>query len=398
MRVGIDARPLQGETQFRGIGKAFDFLLQAVLKQYTRGNSFVFYIDDAQPVPELLAKFPASKFISIPATQLGRKRFFRSFIPPYKTARPASEDVDVFFQYDAYLGVPTGVPSVVVFHDLIPYLFRNAEKQEPAKGIRKYKNTLAGYLYWKKYLHTLRQYKRATKIIAISESSKQDYLKHLGYHKPEDVTVIYHGVGGFHEPGKPSTQAEKLAAKPYLLYVGAIDFRKNVVGLLQAFYDLKPDHPDLRLLAIGKEFALHDQLGDRGWFKLLDSNPAYAKDVLTPGFINHDDLIWLYQHAEAFVFPSRYEGFGLPVLEAMQAGCPVVAYKNSSIPEVAGDAALLVEDGNEIAPVILKLLSDNNLRRQLISKGKEQVKRFTWEKTAKQTMELLGKTSQGKGI
>jgi len=389
MRVGIDARPLQGETQFRGIGKAFDFLLRAVLAKHTKDNSFVFYIDDALPVPELLNRFPDAKFISIPATQLGRKRFFRSFIPPYKTAQPSKSDVDVFFQYDAYLGVPTSVPSVVVFHDLIPYLFRNAEKQEPATGVRKYKNALAGHLYWKKYLRTLRQYRRATKIIAISESSKRDYLKYLGYHKPEDITVIYHGVGGFHKPGKPSAKAKELAAKPYLLYVGAIDFRKNVVGLLQAFYDLKPDYPDLRLLAVGKEFALHDQLGDRGWFKLLNSKPEFAKDVLTPGFIDHDDLIWLYQHAEAFVFPSRYEGFGLPVLEAMQASCPVVSYKNSSIPEVAGDAALLVEDGQPIAPAIRELLSDSALRQRLISQGAQQVEKFTWDKTAEQTLEVL---------
>jgi len=297
-------------------------------------------------------------------------------------------------QYDAYLGVPTSVPSVVVFHDLIPYLFRGAEKQEPATGLRKYKNALAGYLYWKKYLRTLRQYKRATKIIAISESSKRDYLEYLGYHKPGDVTVIYHGVGGFHEPGKPSAQAEQLAAKPYLLYVGAIDYRKNVVGLLQAFYDLKPDFPELRLLAVGKEFALHDQLGDRGWFKLLNSKPEYANDVLTPGFVGHDDLIWLYQHAAAFVFASRYEGFGLPVLEAMQAGCPVVAYRNSSIPEVAGDAALLADDGDVIAPVIRRLLSDDSLRQKLIASGKEQVKKFTWDTTAGQTINVLNDTAR----
>lgn len=394
MRIGIDARPLQGETQFRGIGKAFQFLLEAILDGHSSDNSFVFYVDDGLPVPGLLHKFPDARFLGIPTTRLGQKRYFRSFLPSHKMPNPLPEDVDVFFQYDAYLGVPTSVPTVVVFHDLIPFLFRDAEKQEPAKGVRKFKNALAGHLYWKKYLRTLRQYKRAAKIIAISESSKRDYIEHLGYHKPEDITVIYHGVGGFHEPGKPSAQAKKLAAKPYLLYVGAIDFRKNVVGLLHAFYDLKRDYPDLRLLAIGKEFALHDQLADRGWFKLLNSRPDYAKDVLTPGFVGHDDLTWLYQRAEAFVFPSRYEGFGLPILEAMQAGCPVIAYSNSSIPEVAGNAALLVDDGQAVAPAIRELLSDTSLRTKLIASGKEQVKKFTWEATAEKTIKLLAEAGR----
>ena len=386
MKIGIDARPLQGETQYRGIGKSLENVLRVLLADPGE-HSFVFYIDGGLTIPSLLENFPGRKLIAIPSTRLGRKRYFRSVLASYRPARVRRQDVDVFLQYDASLGVPTSVPCVTVFYDLIPLLFRDKEKKQSAAGLRKYKNSLAGNLYWKKYIRTFSQYKRAQKIIAISHVSKQDYLKHTGSH--QDVAVVHLGASGFGEAAAPTDPVQKLTSRPYLLYVGGIDFRKNVVALVQTFYELKLDFPDLRLLAVGKEFGLESQLGDLGWQAVIASNKAYAKDILTPGFISDSDLAWLYGHAMAFVFPSRYEGFGLPVLEAMQAGCPVVAYDNSSIPEVAGDAALLVPDGDSLVPAITKVLKDEALRQTLIQKGKARAKRFSWDRTARETLAIL---------
>ncbi len=387
MRVGIDARPLQGETQFRGIGKSLDNLIKVFAREYSDVHSFVFYVDGDIATPSIIKEFPNSKVIAVDSPMLGRKRYARSVLNSYKKAKPSTSDVDVFLQYDASLGVPTSVPCVTEFYDLIPLLFKDKEKQHRVKGIRKYKNSLARNLYWQKYLRTLKQYKYSKKLIAISEASKQDYLGHTK--SKQDVRVVHLGTTGFDKSVGASKEIHKLTAKPFILYVGGIDVRKNVVALIDTFYELKNEFPDMRLLNVGKEFGFENLLGDQGWHKALSVNSEYAKDILTPGFISDEDLAWLYAKAMAFVFPSRYEGFGLPVLEAMQAGCPVVAYNNSSIPEVAGDAALLVPDGQTMVPAIKKILQDKELRQDLVTKGKKRAAQFTWEKTAKETLAVL---------
>ncbi|HXY18123.1 MAG TPA: glycosyltransferase family 1 protein [Candidatus Nitrosopolaris sp.] len=389
MKIGIDARPLQHETQYRGIGKALEFFLLALPDCLEPDDSLVFYLDSGLPRPKILDNFPKSRTVKIATTRLGRKRYFRSFLPSFRPLKPRAGDVDVILQYDASFGVPKNVPSVVTFLDLIPVLFRGQEKQRPVKGFRKGKDALARSLYWKKYLRVLELYKNASKIVAISASSRNDLLKHMTGINPDDVAVVHLGVNAAAQTGKPGAKIKNLAAQPYLLYVGGIDIRKNVVGLLETFYQLKPRHPRLRLIMVGKEFELKERLEDLGWFTVLDSQPAYAKDVIIPGFVSHDDLFYLYQHTEAFVFPSRYEGFGLPVLEAMSAGSPVIAYDNSSIPEVAGDAALLVEDGKSLAPAVEKLLGDPALHRRLVKKGHRQVSKFSWHKTVTDTLKIM---------
>src|SRR6266404_1139697 len=389
MRIGIDARPLQHETQYRGIGKSLEFFLLALPDCLEPDDSLVFYIDSGLPRPKILDNFPDSRIIKVATSRLGRKRYFRSFLPSFRPLKPRTKDVDVVLQYDASFGVPKNVPTVVSFLDLIPMLFRDQEKYRPVKGIRKGKDVLARSLYWKKYLRVLDVYKNASKIVAISASSRNDLLKHSREIKPEDVIVVHLGVNAVAQTGQPSSKIKKLASHPYLLYVGGIDIRKNIVGLLEAFYELKPKHPKLRLIMVGKEFELKDRLEDLGWFTVLDSKPDYAKDVIIPGFVSHDDLFYLYKHTEAFVFPSRYEGFGLPILEAMDAGSPVVAYSNSSIPEVAGGAALLVEDGKPLEPAVEKLLNNPALHRQLVDKGHRQASKFSWHKTVTETLDIM---------
>jgi len=390
MKIGIDARPLQGETRFRGIGQSFEYLLKTILKHHADDHEFVFYVDDELETPELIGHFPKHRVISVPAFELGRRRYFRSFLNSFRTATPRKKDVDVFFQYDATLGVPTSVPTVTIFHDLIPYLFRGQEKKQIATGLRKYKNKLAGSMYWQKYLRILGRYKRSRKIIAISNASKKDYLKYVGGIAEKDVVVVHHGFGENHNTNpKPSKQAKELASQPFIVYVGGIDLRKNIAELVRTLYAVKPDFPKLRLVAMGKEFSLTPQLGDVGWSAALSKNKEYAKDVLTPGFLSSDDKSYLLSKAEALVFPSLYEGFGLPVLEAMQAGCPVICYKNSSLSELVGDAALVVKNGEALAPHLKKLLSDKKLHQQLAKAGPKQAATFTWEKTAAETLKVL---------
>lgn len=389
LRIGIDARPLQGETRFRGIGKSFEYLMKAMLR-YHSDYPYIFYVDKALPHPDLIQNFPNHQIKYVPTSNLGRRRYFRSFLNSYPTARPSNKDVDVFFQYDATLGVPTSVPTVTIFHDLIPYLFRGQEKKQAAEGLRKYKNKLAGNMYWGKYLRVLKRYKRSAKIIAISQASKRDYIEHLGNFNPKDIVVIHHGFGEDHPAEhKPSAKAKQLASKPFIMYLGGIDLRKNITELVRVFYAIKPDFPDLRLVAVGKEFELNDQLGDVGWNAELAKNKQFAKDVLTPGFLDGSDMSYLYAHAKVFVHPTLYEGFGLPLLEALQAGCPLICYDNSSIPELVGDAAVVVKNGQPLAPHVKKILSDAKLSARLAKAGPKQAAKFTWERTADETLKAL---------
>lgn len=393
MRIGIDARPLQAETRFRGIGKALGFFLEAFADCVEAEDKIIFYIDPGLPTPDTLKLFKNSVTKHTESTPIGRMRYIRSVLPQFAPVKPKASDIDVLLQYDGSLGVPRSVPTVCMFHDLIPYLFRGQEKQMTAGGLRKYKNKLAGSLYWQKYLRTLRLYKKAAHILAISESSKRDLLKFDRSITSDRVDVAYLGSRPHVSAKGGGSKVRELTKNPYLLYVGGIDLRKNVTGLLEAFYEAKSTHPDLRLICVGKEFELQSQLGDLGWNDVLHSNSKYAKDVINPGFVDEPSLTYLYEHASAFVFPSRYEGFGLPAIEAMQASCPVIAYNNSSIPEIVGDAALLLPDGSSLTPAINRILSEQGLRKQLIAKGVKQAKLFTWKKTAEQTLAVLRETA-----
>ena len=260
MKIGVDARPLQHETKYRGIGKALQSMLIELRNILAPDDSVCFYIDDGLPKPRILKEYPDSRVIKIPTSKLGRKRYARSVLPSFRPISPRHSDIDVLLQYDASFGVPAKVPTVVAFHDLIPYLFRGQEKQRPAKGFLKAKDTLARNLYWKKYLRVWKYYGRAKKVIPISNSSKQDLLNYIPDVKEKDVEVVYLGVAHSEVPGSSSAEARRLASQPFLIYAGGIDTRKNILALLESFFKLKKSNPSLRLIMVGKEFALADQL------------------------------------------------------------------------------------------------------------------------------------------
>ncbi len=392
MNIGVDIRPLQRETRFRGIGKHLEHLLAAMAK-LPNEHHFIFFAEKGLPLPkELLETFSSSEIRYLPPYYLSRIRFIRAFAPPSRIIKTDPSEIDVMFVSDATVGMPKGAPVVAVFHDIIPFLFRDKEIIEKTKGIRKLKRQLASSLYWQKYQRFLNSFSQATHIIAISEQSKKDLHKYVPSTSHIPTTVIYHGAPDL----LASSSKAKLpkSIKPndtFLLYVGGIDLRKNIVGMAKAFVAIKKTHPKLKLVVVGKEFGLTDQLHDLGWYNAL-KGIDYAKDVINTGFVDDATLAVLYAKAKAFIFPSQYEGFGLPILEAMQEGCPVVTYDNSSIPEVAGDATLLVRDHPSFVSALRSALDDPKLRANLIKKGKQQAKKFTWEKSAKQTLAVLEKS------
>jgi glycosyltransferase involved in cell wall biosynthesis len=206
----------------------------------------------------------------------------------------------------------------------------------------------------------------------------------------EKMVVIYNGVNEQFIP-MDRRQAQSLLAdkyhidSPFVLYAGKLQSRKNIIRILQAFDIVRRDvRPDLKLVLAGRRTWKSEGLDET-----MDRLNVRDK-VIELGYIRNDDLPLLYSGAEVFVFPSLWEGFGIPVIEAMACGTPVVTSNISSLPEVAGDAALLVDPYsiNDIAAAMERLLSDGELRQRLHDKGLERVKAFSWRNTALRTRQL----------
>lgn len=235
---------------------------------------------------------------------------------------------------------------------------------------------------------------RADQVMAVSGATRRDVLNVMGL-PPDQVRQIYNAIDpGFLEsetdPGKRREVLDRYQIHyPYLLYAGSVNPRKNVARIVEALALLRQDlegHPrykDLRLVIIG------DQISKYPGLRRAVHQARVADAVRFLGFVKREELKVFYQGAEVFVFPSLYEGFGLPPLEAMALGTPVVTSGVSALPEVVGDAAMIVKPENvfDIARGIREVLLDDSLRADLVARGREQVKRFSWYDTARQVLE-----------
>lgn len=233
--------------------------------------------------------------------------------------------------------------------------------------------------------------KRADRIISVSEFTKKQIMKY--YRVPEEkITVIYEGASDKFLPIRDKELIKPVLEKygikkRYILFVGRVEPRKNIVGLLNAFVYIKnKGMKDFCLVIVGnqdkifQEKELFDQIKELQ----LDS------DVIFTGGVSDEDLPVLYNEAEVLVYPAFAEGFGLPVLEAMACGTPVVTSNTTSLPEVTGDAAILVNpySSEEIGQALEKILNDDSLRRELALRGLQRAKKFSWQDAAKKTIEV----------
>lgn len=263
-------------------------------------------------------------------------------------------------------------PVVVLIHDMMYHLFPHHW-------------TWSDQLYFRVAVSTLTPHSAA--IAAVSHSTRDDIFKFVSV-PPERVEVIYPGVpDGFGVVPVADTsdlRTRYQLARPFVLYVGGFHPRKNMTGMLDAFETIASqiDH-DLVLI------------GPAAW-----KNPAIAQRIQQShaadrirfvGFVPREDLPLFYNCSDLFVFPSFYEGFGLPVLEALACGCPIITTNVSSLPEVAGDAALLVEPGDTqaLSDAMSRVLLDSNLRDRLRQRAVQQAQRFSWETAAAKTLALL---------
>lgn len=249
-------------------------------------------------------------------------------------------------------------------------------------------------LFAKKDLYQLTNWteysaKQATYIFTISNSSRNDIIKSYKV-KPDRVTVTYPGIRevSLEKAAAMETLLKKYTISPrYILFVGTLQPRKNIVGLIQAFSLLKKEkaYEDVDLVVVGKKGWLYEET--------LQAPEKYGvvSSVKFLDFVPNEDLPSLYKYAQCYVLPSLYEGFGLPVLEAMQYGCPVITSNISSLPEAGGDAALYVDpkDAADIAAKIKKVVDNKDVRENMVKKGYAHLKKFSWEKAAEETLKVL---------
>ena len=242
--------------------------------------------------------------------------------------------------------------------------------------------------------------KWARTIISVSRNTKADLIK-LYNIKEDKIRIIYEGYDrNFQFPisnlqsnsneqisnDNKESISHKLKAKSYLLFIGRIEERKNVANIVNTFEILKEQYKiPHKLILAGKPGFGYEKIKDR------IANVNCRKDIVELGFVSEEEKWNLLKNADVFIFPTLYEGFGIPILEAQSVGVPVVASKNSSIPEVVNDSALLVDSNNaeEIADAVYKIISDDEYKKDLIQKGLENVKRFSWSKCAREIENIL---------
>ncbi len=239
-----------------------------------------------------------------------------------------------------------------------------------------------------------RSVRRADAVVADSQATCADLARLLGV-APERVTVVYPGVGPEFRP-LPPEECEPVRARlglpdEFLVFVSTISPRKNVARLVEAFGALAAGRPALRLVIIGQRGWMYEEV-----FATVERLGLGGR-VLEPGFVHDKDLPAVYNLARASVYPSLYEGFGFPALEALACGTPLITADNSSLPEVAGDAALLVsaEDSAALAGAIARVLDDAGLRAGLRAAGPPRARLFSWDKAARQILDCYQALTYG---
>lgn len=258
-------------------------------------------------------------------------------------------------------------------------------------------------VYHLAYLHTLNPLEKiyartvlplaarlSERVITVSRFSRDEIVRHTGT-RSDKVVVIHNGVDE-PAPARADSDEPLVPAGRYLLYVGNVKPHKNVTGLIRAFALFHGQFPDVRLVVAGrKEGFVHGVEGLDG----LITGLGLGGRVVFTGHVRDEVLSGLYARASALVFPSFYEGFGLPPLEAMAWGVPVVASRAASIPEICGDAALFADphDREDFARALGRVFSDEGLRAELIRKGSERVKGFSWRTSAARHLELFEELS-----
>lgn len=374
MNILFDASPLL--NQKTGIGYYTYSLVTAMLKLNPENSYYLFDKYSCNILPNNIAlenntKMPLHGNLSRLRSKLFYYLWYYAGLSVFDLKLGLKADISHGVNF---YPIPTkNGKSVVTIHDL--YFLINPQ----------HLGTIAkATLPWEIY----KSAQKADFIITVSESASRDVLDKLSIN-PDKVRAIpvaareqFRCINN--EEINSETREKYVNGQPYILFVGTLEPRKNLVRLVKAYGSIKKRGYPHKLIMAGRRGWLYEEI-----FQTINQL-GLEKDVITPDYIPEEDLVALYNAADLFAFPSLYEGFGVPVLEAMACGAPVITSNTSSLPEVAGEAALLVhpEDVDGLTNSIEKILTDKELRSSLRQKGFEQAQKFSWIKTAQQTMEV----------
>ena len=399
MKIGIDLRALQTGHKFRGIGEVAKQITSRIITLGIEDNEFIFYeYEDADDPKTMLSLPNGIKFRVITQgrviekTQRSRGQKLRAaFNQLYGTPVKGSGESDVFLQYDYAFGVPKDAKTILVMHDLIPLIFKTQYFESawiPFRN-RALRTTLRTMFANYRYMRLLRRgLANAHSVVCVSASTKKDVIKF--FHVPEHKLQVVH-LGVDVKPAKTAdaVKPSQLPAKPYLLFVGAGDARRRIDDLVVVFNNLKADGNDIQLALVGENFASAEKIPNLMTRDAVLSS-SYIKDILTLGYVDDSTKQALYKGAIAFVYPTLYEGFGIPVLEAMLLRCPIVTYRNSSIPEVGGTYAHYAYDWQGMKEITEMLLSqDAEQRGRELNASYAHAVAFTWDASAEKIFDII---------
>ncbi|MFH0912456.1 MAG: glycosyltransferase family 1 protein [Patescibacteria group bacterium] len=384
MRIGVDIRGLL-TGQWSGIEQYTLKVLEHLL-QLDKTNTYVlFYVayrDLDKKLTALLADHSLLSQSNVEVCQLNWVNFPLLLHALWKPLGWPPVDkicggLDIMWQPSPrLLPVSRKCPTVITFHDLVFAIYPQ---------FYTWKSRL-----WQWQMNYPYLAQKADRLIAVSESTRRDLIR-LYQIDSQRITVIYEGVDTayFSSPDQLiiSSLRERFSVPgPYLYYVGSLEPRKNVITIIRGLDYLKQQgFANIKLVLSGGKGWLNEAI-----FAEVEKLNLSTEVVFTGSAKEEEKIAWL-QNAVGFVFPSLYEGFGLPVLEAMAAGCPVLTSRVSSLPEIVGEAALLVDPSvqMEFNLALTKLLTDPDLARQLSQAGRERARQFTWEATAQATLKVL---------
>ena len=377
MRIGVNTRFLI-KDKLEGLGRYTHEVVSRLVLNHPE-HEFVFFFDRPFDDSFVYAKNVKPVKVNPPARHPYLWYVWFEWMLPRVIKK---EKIDYFFSPDSFLSTRVKIPQHVVIHDLA---FEHVKDGVPGLVEKFYKKNIPTYC------------KITQRISSVSEFTKQDINKQYGI--PLDkIDVAYNGASVNFVPvsnGKKEIVKKQYSdSQDYFVFVGGMHPRKNISNLLRAFDEFKnKTHSKMKLVLVGRKAWQTSEMEDV--FLNMKSN----EDVIFTGHLNDEELGKVVGAAHAMTYVPFFEGFGLPILEAQQCNVPVICSNTSSMPEVGGDAALLVDPNkvNEIAEAMTKLL-DSNIHAELTSKCSTNAKRFSWDQTAKQVWDSIEKGIQSASI
>ncbi len=377
MRIAIDLTSLP--TQLVGVGSYAKNLITSLKKFDTENQYFIFVKREHSNVFSI----NQNNINIIYQKNILRNKILRvlweQIILPLYIKRLK---IDLLHSIHYTIPLFAGCKVVATFHDMTFFLY-------PQKHI------FIKRIFFKLFIRISSW--KANRIIAVSESTKKDIIKFLGV--SNKIDVVYEAVDSKYHPFKNESMASIIMRKygifnKFILYVGTLEPRKNIVRLIQAYYNLIfKNNITHQLVIVGKKGWYYQEI-----FKIVDElglNKEKQRVIFT-GYVPDDELLFLYNAADFFVYPSLYEGFGIPPLEALACGVPVISSNISSLPEVIGDAGMLIDPYNvqEISQAMFEMLKNHKKKVQFKIKGLKRAEKFSNEKIAEGTIKVYKKTMQ----